>query len=178
VFAVFEKYRWGRTWNRQVKERNTLTPTQYANARKTFKEAIRNGSKIMQVDLNRYHVLCSDLVAPINAKYQIRRKSANKQPKKVPAGAFDVLILAMSIWLQEQHGKDSFVVATGDSRLADVAARAKSESLAGVLRGHLKGIAESLGFEYEPGLYPEVVNLVHCKKGELDNHFPDWQPRW
>ena len=94
VFAVFEKYRWGRTWNKQVNAARTLTPKQFNSSRTAFRAAIHNGAQILQVDLNRYHILAVDLVSPVNNAYKIKRdrgKRKNVSPAKtvlVPKGVY------------------------------------------------------------------------------------------
>jgi hypothetical protein len=73
VFAVFEKYRWGRTWNRHVSRANTLSANEFMAARTEFSDSIHNASKILQVELNRYHILSVDLISPVNNAYKISR---------------------------------------------------------------------------------------------------------
>ena len=77
VFAVFEKYRWGHTWNKQVK--TALTPKQFTDSRAKFRKAIHNAAEILQVDLNRYHILAVDLVSPVNNAYKIKRDRGKKK---------------------------------------------------------------------------------------------------
>jgi hypothetical protein len=145
VFAVFEKYRWGSTWNHQVKV--TLTPREFNKARGEFRASIHNGAKILQVDLNRYHILCIDLVSPINNACKIKR---NRRKKKFisPAKTYDMLVVAMGIWLKHQFGSDQFTIVTGDERLALVADRAKSAKLGKAIKGHLTTVAKEIGLAY------------------------------
>ena len=177
VFAVFEKYRWGRTWNKQVKPANTLTSAEFAAARTAFRGAIHNGAAIQQIELNRYHILCVDLVAPVNNAYKIRRDRSRKN-NVYPASTFDVQIVAMGIWLKRLFGGDDFTVVTGDERIAEVVRRAGSVKLGKAIRGHLSVVASELGLTYGPALYPEVINLTRCRKQDLDARFPDWAPAW
>jgi hypothetical protein len=177
VFAVFEKYRWGRTWNKQVSAANALTPTEFQLAREYFRDAIHNGSVLLQWDVNRYHILCVDLIAPVNNAYKILR-SRKKKRTPSPASTYDMLIVAMGIWLQHQLGPDDFTLVTGDDRIRQVVSRARSTSLNNAIRGHLQDIAESLGLRYGPALYPSVVNLVNAKRSEIEARLPDWFPAW
>ena len=176
TFAVFEKYRWGASWNPQVK--TCLTKRQFDSARALFHESIHNGTKLLQVELNRYHVLCLDLISPINAAYRIKRnrKRKNKPVKKqvTPASTYDLLVVAMGIWLQRQLGPENFVIATGDERLASVVKRAKSVKLRRPIRHHLRDVADRLGLTYGPEMYPEVVDLVHARVNPLKNALPGW----
>jgi hypothetical protein len=177
VFAVFEKYRWGRTWNRQVKAAHTLTPKQFSTARKDFRDAIHNGAHILQVDLNRYHILAVDLVSPVNNAYKIKRDRGMKRDVN-PAKTYDMLIVAMGIWLKHQFGDGEFTIVTGDDRLAAVVERAKSAKLGVPIRKHLSDVAKTLGLSYSPDLYPKVLNLTHVPKSELASRFTNWNPAW
>ncbi len=177
VFAVFEKYRWGRTWNKHVKPANTLTPAAFAAARGAFRTAIHNGAAVQQVELNRYHILCVDLVAPVNNAYKIvRSRSTKKNPS--PASTFDMQVVAMGIWLQRLFGGADFTVVTGDERIATVVRRARSTNLGQPMKTHLAGVAAELGLTYGPALYPAVLNLTRCRRDELDARFPGRVPAW
>jgi hypothetical protein len=178
TFAVFEKYRWGASWNDHVKKSH-LTPGQFRTARQGFHQAIHNGATLLQIELNRYHVLCFDLISPINAAYRIKRdrKRKNNPAKKrqvTPASAYDLLLVSMGIWLQRQLGPENFVIATGDARLAEVVKRAKSVNLGRPIRQHLRDVANSLGLTYGPAIYPEVVDLVHARVNSLKQALPGW----
>lgn len=175
VFAVFEKYRWGKTWNKHVKV--ALSAVEFAEARTAFGTAIHNGSSILQVELDRYHILCVDLISPVNNAYKIKRDRSKKK-NVTPAKAYDMLLVAMGIWLQHQYGPESFTVVTGDERLASVVKRAKSVSLGRPIKKHLRDAASSLGLTYSSSLYPQVINLTQATKGELISRFPAWSPSW
>lgn len=178
VFAVFEKYRWGRTWNAHVKPTNTLTLREFAKARAGFQSAIHNASKILQVELDRYHVLCVDLISPVNNAYKINRNRDGKKKQSRPGSTYDMLIAAMGIWLAQQHGRENFTIITGDQRLADVLYRARSVALSKEIRQHLTDTATSLGLTYGTDLYPEVIDLAHASKAELRARFPNWSAAW
>jgi hypothetical protein len=74
---------------------------EFNKARAAFGHAIHNGSKILQLDLNRY-ILCSDLISPINNVYKINRIRTTKKNVS-PGGTADMLIVAMGIWLKQQY---------------------------------------------------------------------------
>lgn len=175
VFAVLEKYRWGKSWNRHVKV--ALTPAEFAAARARFGAAIHNGASILQVELDRYHILCVDLVSPVNNAYKIKR-DRTKKTNVTPAKTYDMLLVAMGIWLQHQYGADSFTILTGDERLAAVVERAKSAKLGRPIRQHLSDAATGLGLAYGSSLYPTVINLTRAGKAELTSRFPGWAPSW
>lgn len=183
VFAVFEKYRWGRTWNKHVKKSNVLTPSEFSSARANFSNSIHNGSKILQIELNRYHILCVDLISPVNNAYKINRirggTAAKERARRTsPASTYDMLVAAMGIWLSHQYGNENFTVATGDQRLSDVVYRAKSVSRSQEIREHLQHMAGRLGLTYSSDLYPAVIDLAHASKKELREQFPSWLPSW
>ncbi len=177
VFAVFEKYRWGRTWNKHVKPANTLTTAEFTTARKTFHDAIHNGATVLQVELNRYHILCIDLVAPVNNAYKIVRSRGTKK-NPTPASTFDMQLVAMGIWVKRLFGDADFTVVTGDERIATVGRRARSVNLGQPMKAHLSAVAKQLGLTYGPTLYPEVINLTRCRKQDLDARFPGWSVPW
>jgi hypothetical protein len=110
TFTVFEKYRWGASWNKHVNANTRLTPGRFRAARDAFHQAIHNGTRLLQVELNRYHVVCLDFIAPINAAYRIKRDRKTKRNVS-PASTYDLLLVAMGIWLQRQHAAGDFVVA-------------------------------------------------------------------
>jgi len=183
VFAVFEKYRWGHTWNKQVKKANTLTNAEFASARDGFRNAIHNGAKILQADLNRYHVLCADLISPINNAYKINRVrggavAKEKAKRTVPAKTFDMLFVAMGIWLSNQLGRNNLTLVTADQRICDVVIRAQSTGLSKAIQDHLTAIATGLGLTYSADIYPEALDLAHATKAELRAQFPTWAPAW
>jgi hypothetical protein len=179
VFSVFEKYRWGRTWNKQVKPSHALTPKEFAAARTNFGDAIHNGSLMLQAELGRYHILSIDLISPVNAAYQIqRRRGRNKKINPRPASTYDMLIAAMGIWLQHEYGGEHFTIVTGDERLRLVVDRAKSVKLSHPIKAHLNDVAADLGLKYGPDLYPEVLNLTRANISEIEARFPNWNPGW
>jgi hypothetical protein len=183
TFAVFEKYRWGATWNTHVGN-SKLTPAKFRQARTAFHGAIHNGTRLLQVELNRYHILCLDLIAPINAAYKIKRdrkpKGAKKAKRKnvTPASTYDLLLIAIGIWMQKQLGAEHFVIATGDERVALVLKRARSASIGLAMRRHLSTVAQQVGLNYGPDIYPKVVDLAHATKTELEVVLPQWTPAW
>ena len=177
TFAVFEKYRWGASWNPHVNPKTRLTAREFRTARKSFHRAIHNGSRLLQIELNRYHVLCLDLIAPINAAYRIKRDRGKKKNVS-PARTYDLLFISMGIWLQNQLGSDNFVVVTGDERIALIIRRAKSVSLARSMRRHLRTVAKGIGLQYGSSIYPEVIDLVHCNRSQLVSTFSSWRPQW
>ena len=77
---MFEKHRWEKTWNKQVK--TVLKKKEFNQAREDFAKAIHNGHKMLQVALDRYPVRCVDLISPINNKYKISRVRGSKAARE------------------------------------------------------------------------------------------------
>lgn len=177
TFAVFEKYRWGAKWNKHVNPAMKLTPSEFRSARKYFHDAIHNGTRLLQVALDRYHILCLDLVAPINAAYRIKRDRGKKKYVS-PAGTYDLTLLAMGIWLQKQFGEATFMIVTGDERLALVSKRAKSVALSQAMKAHLSHVASTMSMAYGPDIYPQVLDIARCSRADLHAALPDSTPAW
>lgn len=175
VFAVFEKYRWGRTWNKHV--RSSLTASEFRTARQNFAEAIHNGKQVLQVSLDRYHVLSVDLISPVNHAYKINRARGTKTTKTraantKPASTYDMLIAAMGIWMANHYGRENFTIVSGDKRLVDVLYRARSAKRGRPIRNHLTERAQELGLHYSADLYPDALDLAHATKTELRSRLP------
>jgi len=177
TFVTLEKYRWGATWNKHVSKQTRLTPRAFKKARDAFHEAIHNGTKLLQIELNRYHVLCLDLISPINAAYRIKRDRGAKK-NVTPASTYDLLLVAMGIWLQRQLGARNLIIATGDERVALAVRRARSTKLARPMRLHVGSVAARIGVPYSADLYPPVIDLVHAKASDIEIALPDWSPTW
>jgi hypothetical protein len=92
-----------------------------------------------------------------------------------PASTYDMLIVAMGIWLQRQLGEESLTLITGD-RIRQVVDRAKSVKLSRYVREHLGSVADGLGLECGPHLYPTVINLTNCSPQELRRRFSRLEP--
>jgi hypothetical protein len=176
TYSTFEKYCWG-TWNKHVKRSNRLTKPQLKKAQDAFGGAIHNGKTILQHELNRYHVICVDLISPINAHYKIVRDRTKKK-NVVPASSFDMLFISMGIWLQKQLGREHFVMATGDERIEQIVRRARSEKLSKPMKDYLKSKAKLLSMNYNPDIYPTVIDLIHATKPQLRIAFPNWDVDW
>ena len=178
TYSTFEKYRWG-TWNRHVTPGKRLTANELKKAQDDFGRAIHNGRTMLQYELNRYHIICVDLIAPINAHYKIARDRSSKNKKNVvPASTFDTLIISMGIWLQKQHGRVHFRLVTGDERIEQIVRRAKSEKLAKQMKDYLSKKAKLLSMDYSTDIYPDVIDLTHATKSRLQEAFPNLDVSW
>jgi hypothetical protein len=87
----------------------------------------------------------------------------------------DMLILSMGIHLNHQYGVDRFLIITADRRMTNICQKAskgineKTASKLGLIEK-----AESLGFGYDPSLYPRVLNLVGASDAEIINTLGDY----
>lgn len=166
VFGVFAKYAYGK-YNKQVTR--TIDTRRYRTAREKLREYIHNGAVLHQYELNRYHILATDLIAPIDHRFQIRKKKRFN-----PMSATDHLVVAMGIVLARLHGQASVVVFTGDRRMADAVQRATKLKRTTVDSMRLAARAEELGYEWGHQLFPRVINLVEAKDQELELSLGRW----
>jgi hypothetical protein len=116
VFNNFAKYSFGRYNRRVTKNGGAIDNRIYQKLCDQFHNDIHNGQLFYQLELNRYHVLGVDLVAPIDHCFKIQRK----QKFSNLAGTFDQLIVAMSVHLGHIQEIDKIVILTANTRLAQV----------------------------------------------------------
>lgn len=172
TFSTFAKYCFA-TWNPHIKKSlpKGLDTRRYKNVRKRFHEHIHNGLFFHQVELNRYHVLAIDLIAPIDHYFQHYKGKKNKSPMQTA----DMLILAMGIHLNHQLGKDRFSIITADRRMSAICEKARAginDNTAEKLG--IREKAEELGYGYSPDIYPRVINLHVKDKKLLKEAFGNW----
>lgn len=171
VFSVFMKYAYGK-WNRHViKKGGTIDKRVYKKLVKQFQDDIHNGKFIYHLELNRYHVLGINLVAPIDHSYKFSRGEGNVSP----CGTFDHLIVSMGITLSHIHGRNSVCIVSADDRLTDLLAKCSSLTNPAKIRKLKLDIAEDvIGRPFSKELFPRFVNLKTAKISELKALFGDW----
>lgn len=168
VFSVFMKHSFG-SWNRQVK--GTIDTRVYNSLVQQFQTDIHSGKFIYHLELNRYHILGINLVAPIDHYYKISRGKKHV----APMGTFDHLIISMGIHLAHIHGSDNVCVISADDRLTDILAKCKSRIPVDTVRKLKLSIAEEVtGKPFGPDIFPCYLNLKNCTKNELVNVFGNW----
>jgi len=174
VFAVFAKYGFA-TWDGNVKKilPKGLSKSRYKEIRENFGDDLHNGVLLQQVELNRYHILATDLISPVDANFEHYRNRTKRKHKRM-MGATDHTIIGMGIHLSKIHGKDNFAILTADHRLSDILTRAASVNRNTAKRLGLVSIAQELGLEYSADIYPNVINLAKTTKNELRNFFEVW----
>jgi hypothetical protein len=167
------------SWDTQINKQyggpgKTLHTAKYRAARKKFFEDIHNGELFYQYELNRYHILALDLIAPVDKYMKFYRKGNQRS-----MGAFDLLVGSMALHLKRLHGGERFALLTGDRRMEAIFANAcpnLNENTA-VKLGMVKQAAE-LGFKYwSPDLYPRVIDLQRCTETSLVEFFGAWPLR-
>ncbi len=115
VFNTFAKFCF-----RQKK----ITEKEYEACSNKFKDAIHNARLIYHYELNRYHILNIDCIAPFEHQYCLTRI------KKTPNGkeenedwfmsTFDMLLISMGIELVKMMGNENVSLITCDKRIKTI----------------------------------------------------------
>jgi len=175
VFAAFDREFYS-GWDPQIHKKyggpgRTLHGGKYKKARKHFRKDIHNGVLFYQLELNRYHILALDLIAPID-KY--RKFYRTTQARSM--GASDLLIGAMAMHLVKLHGRDNVRLLTADRRMKaifELAGPAVHPSTRKKMA--LPGTAKELGFgTWSKNMYPRVLDLERCTNSECAEYFGEW----
>lgn len=164
------------SWDKQVNKKfggkgKTLDTRRYKSACARFRRDIHNGALLYQEELNRYHILALDLIAPVD-KYRKYYRSGNVKSM----GASDLLIGAMAMHLARVHGKEHFALISNDRRMEAIFSKAgptlhrNTASSLGLITK-----CEELGFgPWCADVYPKVIDLARCKDAALEAFFGQW----
>jgi len=179
TISVFVKHSFG-SWNRQVKKQvkggRVLDKRVYEKLVRSFANDIHNGRFIYHYELNRYHILGINLVAPIDHYYKISRGNSNNAR---PAGTFDHLIISMGIHLAHIHGRENVCILTADRRLCQILDKCKSNIGAGTIDKLKLKIAEDVcGKPFSAELFPDHLDLERCKDKDLKRVFGEWPVKY
>ncbi len=159
VFGAFMKHSFA-TWNNQV-DWPMLDKREHKTIRNKFQSDIHNAHLFYHLELNRYHILGINLIAPLDHHYQLGKpKKRKKKSNTKPAGTFDSLIISMGIQLTKIHGPDSVCIVTTDSRLAKLVEKCKTvipEAIKQKL-GLLDASAFT-GIPFDSRSFPDVIDL-------------------
>jgi hypothetical protein len=171
VFSVFMKHAFGK-WNRQViKKGGTIEKRVYQKLVDQFQEDIHNGKFIYHLELNRYHILGINLVAPIDHYYRLSKGKENLSP----CGTFDHLILSMGITLSHIHGRNNVCIVSADDRLTDLLSKCSSLNKPATIKKLKLDIAKDVvGHPFSKELFPKCVNLKTAKISDLKAVFGAW----
>lgn len=167
VVSVFIKHTFAK-WN--VKE--TINTKVYNSLINSFQNDIHNAQFMYHLELDRYHVLGINLVAPIDHYFQISRTSKEKR-RYNPAGTFDQLIISMGVQLAKIHGRENVCILTADYRLAKIVEKCRSNIRATTLEKMKISIAEKVcSVKFSKELFPNYINLG--RKKILENEITDF----
>lgn len=175
VFAAFDREFYS-SWDPQIYSKyggqgKSLHGGKYKKARREFRRDIHNGVLLYQLELNRYHILALDLIAPVD-KYRKFYRTSNVRSM----GASDLLIGAMALHLAKVHGRDNIRLLTADRRMKAIFETAGPSVHPNTRRKmDLASKAKALGFgEWSPEMYPRVLDLERCSTTELSDFFGVW----
>lgn len=172
VMSAFDKQAFG-TWNKQVKKK--LDVRRHRRLRTLLSSYVHNGAVFEQYEVNRYHVLATDLISPIDHRYQITRRTHSGRRVALPMQAVDHLLVGMGIVLGRVHGRENVVMLTSDERMCLVIAKARDKVQSGAARAlGLPERAKELGYSWSVDIYPRVVNLKKATVAELTGVFGVW----
>jgi hypothetical protein len=168
TFSVFTKNSFG-LWNKQLKNKKALDSRVYESLVNSFQKDVHNGSFFYHYELNRYHILNTNLVSPVDHHYKI---SQSRKYKISPAGTFDHLIISMGIELSYIHGSENVCILSTDKRLIDVLKRCKSAISENVIKKLKFNIAEKVcGKKMSKNIFPLHLDLARCKDSDIKNIF-------
>ena len=164
-------------WDKRVSSkfpgaRKTLDTRRYKSACDKFRRDIHNGALMYQYELNRYHVLALDLIAPVDKHRKFYRKEKNVRSM----GASDLLIGAMAMHLTRVHGRENVVLLSNDRRMSAIfgSAAPKMNANTAIDLG-LYSACKKLGFgTWRAEIYPRVLDLARCKDAALVEFFGAW----
>lgn len=175
VFDAFTKHALSK-WNRHVKPYGTLDKRVYKSLVRQFEKDIHNGKFFYHCELNRYHILSSHLVSPVDHYYCLSKRK-NKS-RATPAGTLDHLIVAMGIQLGRIHGPKNVCILTADSRLGKVLERCKSNIPQATVRKLQFVIGSRVtGIEFSSEIFPRHLELGSSTREELRSVFGEWPVR-
>lgn len=171
VFSCFAKYSFGQANRHVSKNGGTIDTRIYNRLCDQFHKDIHNGRVFYQLELNRYHVLGIDLVAPIDHYFKIQKKSKYS----TPAGTFDQLLVSMSVHLGHVHGTENVTMLTADRRLAQLVSKCRKPiPKATMEKLKLSRAQDVAGKAFSPAIFPEAINLETCSSTELEGTLGAW----
>ena len=171
AFSIFAKYSFGRYNRHVVRNGGTIDTRVYQSLCRQFHTDIHNGRLFYQLELNRYHVLGIDLVAPIDHYFKIQRTQRYAQP----AGTFDQIIVAMGIHLGHLHGVENVLLATADTRLTQLVSKCRSNIPATTVERLKLARAEDVaGKRFSRDLFPEAIHIGNARVSDLQRLFGQW----
>jgi hypothetical protein len=173
TFSVFYKYAFG-AWNPHVIKNGKITRTQFLDIVDKFQTDIHNGKFMYHYEVNRYHILGINYIAPIDHYFQYSRKT-NAKKRITPMGTFDHIIISMAMHLSHIHGNKNTCLITTDSRMSNMLNKCKSKISRKTQERIGLDIAENVcGRPFSMNLFPEHLNLKDCTNDDLVKIFGKW----
>lgn len=175
VFVAFDRLCYS-SWDPQVFRKfggtgRALHQSKYRAVRRRFRNDIHNGALFYQYELNRYHILGLDLIAPVDKYRQFYRSGHIRS-----MGASDLLVGSMAVHLARIHGKANAALITTDRRMEAIFSKAcprLNRNTATKLG--LTAAAQELGFgRWGAGVYPPVIDIARCTDARLREWFGEW----
>jgi hypothetical protein len=168
VFGAFAKHTLGGSWN--PKSLN-LDRRRHETVRNGFRTYLHNGAVFHQYELDRYHVLATDLITPVDHWFQIRR---GKKARRIPMGGIDHLVIAMGIVLARLNGQPNVAILTTDLRMVQSVDRARRLPPKTAEKLRLPDRARQLGYRWRPDIYPTMLDLKRAPNRDLEALFGEW----
>lgn len=169
VVNVFIKYSYAK-WNKKINGKKTIDSRIYKSLIDSFHNDIHNGKFMYHYELNRYHILGVNLVAPIDHHYKYSSKKNCR-----PMGTFDYLIMSMGIHLAHIHGRNNVCILSADTRMTDILKKCKSSIDNTIIKKLKLNIAKDVcGKAFSKELFPKHLNLKDCKNSDLIEIFGKW----
>lgn len=145
----------------------------YRRIAKNMAEDLHGARLIESIPIQRYHVLAKHLITPVDHHTRIPNAAGTDHTKAI--GGTDELICGMAIWLNRFLGGDRLLVVTADYRMAKVLSKARKLTKKQIEDwGIRKKAEESIGFAWDPGIYPQALYLPSATEKELREHFGSW----
>jgi len=164
------------TWDKEINRKfdgigKTLDTRRYNTARNLLRRDIHNGALFYQHELNRYHILALDLIAPIDKHLKFYRKGNVRS-----MGASDLLVGSMALHLSRVHGRENVALITCDRRMSaifDKACASLNPNTANRLG--VTAASKEFGFgDWTAGMYPKVIDIARCKESDLRGFLGIW----
>ena len=167
VFNVFSKNaRLG--WRGKLKKEHAtaIHGKIYKRICQEFIKDIHNARLLEQWEVNRYHIMAADFVAPID--HHMRRKS------KRELGAADKIIAGMAIWLVRLFGEEHFRLVTADNDLCKVLRKGRKIKDVQAESWGLRHAERQTEMDWSREIYPRVIHLERDKDKALRDFFGIW----
>lgn len=172
TYTELARWRWGKREKILAKDAKPISQRRYQKARNSF-EADINIEKIIQPNqVSWNHVRAAEIISVIDHYYQYFRKRENRKLIRYgPLKLEDTLIGGMGISLVKLYGRENVAVVTKDDRVAAILRKAQRVSATALRKLKLPELAASVGLEYGPDIFPQVLHLERISNSRLKRFF-------